>query len=145
MTDTKTPSPSDAEIAELRAQFGITSDGRGIKEFSKVADFTRTVLARWGTQPAGLSAALLSELRGYLTAAADSSMSRNNSEALASELLEQMDKELGATQQPAPVREPQPMPDLTQLTERGAEAWAGVDAQALREGGITKGGQHGAE
>lgn len=44
--------------------------------------------------------------------------------------------------QSAPVREPQPMPDLTQLTERGAEAWAGVDAQALRMGGITKGGQH---
>ena len=37
------------------------------------------------------------------------------------------------TPQPV-VREPQPMPDLTQLTERGAEAWAGVDAQALREG-----------
>lgn len=26
------------------------------------------------------------------------------------------------------------MPDLSQLTERGAKAWAGVDAQALREG-----------
>lgn len=26
------------------------------------------------------------------------------------------------------------MPDLTQLTERGATAWAGVDAQALRVG-----------
>lgn len=37
------------------------------------------------------------------------------------------------TPQPV-VREPQPMPDLTQLTERGAEAWAGVDAQALRAG-----------
>lgn len=47
--------------------------------------------------------------------------------------------------QPQAVLEPQPMPDLTQLTERGAEAWAGVDAQALREGGITKGGQHGAD
>lgn len=35
---------------------------------------------------------------------------------------------------PQAVREPQPMPDLTQLTERGAKAWAGVDAQALREG-----------
>ena len=30
--------------------------------------------------------------------------------------------------------EPMPMPDLTQLTERGAEAWAGVDAHALRVG-----------
>lgn len=46
---------------------------------------------------------------------------------------------------PQAVREPQPMPDLTRLTERGATAWAGVDAQALRMGGITKGGQHGAD
>lgn len=30
--------------------------------------------------------------------------------------------------------QPQAMPDLTALTERGAKAWAGVDAQALREG-----------
>ena len=30
--------------------------------------------------------------------------------------------------------QPQVMPDLTALTERGAVAWAGVDAQALREG-----------
>ena len=29
---------------------------------------------------------------------------------------------------------PQEMPDLTTLTERGAKAWAGVDAQGLREG-----------
>ena len=28
----------------------------------------------------------------------------------------------------------QEMPDLTTLTERGAKAWAGVDAQGLREG-----------
>lgn len=32
------------------------------------------------------------------------------------------------------VGQPQAMPDLSQLTERGARAWAGVDAQALREG-----------
>ena len=30
--------------------------------------------------------------------------------------------------------QPQAMPDLTALTERGAKAWTGVDAQALREG-----------
>lgn len=30
--------------------------------------------------------------------------------------------------------QPQAMPDLSQLTERGAKAWAGVDAQALRDG-----------
>ena len=36
--------------------------------------------------------------------------------------------------------------DLSNLTERGAAAWAGVDAQALREGHNTtpkEGGQHG--
>ena len=32
------------------------------------------------------------------------------------------------------IGQPQAMPDLTQLTERGAKAWAGVDAQGLREG-----------
>ena len=30
--------------------------------------------------------------------------------------------------------QPQAMPDLTALTERGAKAWAGVDARGLREG-----------
>jgi len=30
--------------------------------------------------------------------------------------------------------QPQAMPDLSQLTERGAKVWAGVDAQALRDG-----------
>ena len=33
-----------------------------------------------------------------------------------------------------PIGQPQAMPDLSQLTERGAKAWAGVDAQGLREG-----------
>ena len=33
--------------------------------------------------------------------------------------------------------QPQAMPDLTALTERGAKAWAGVDAQALRDGGAS--------
>ena len=32
-----------------------------------------------------------------------------------------------------PIGQPQAMPDLSQLTERGAVAWAGVDAQGLRE------------
>ena len=31
--------------------------------------------------------------------------------------------------------QPQAMPDLSQLTERGAKAWTGVDAQGLRGGG----------
>lgn len=33
------------------------------------------------------------------------------------------------------IGQPQAMPDLSQLTERGAKAWAGVDAQDLRAGG----------
>ena len=37
------------------------------------------------------AAALLQDIRGYLVAAADSSMSRNNSELLASELLQRID------------------------------------------------------
>lgn len=32
------------------------------------------------------------------------------------------------------IGQPQAMPDLSQLTERGAEAWTAVDAQGLREG-----------
>ena len=32
------------------------------------------------------------------------------------------------------IGQPQAMPDLSQLTERGAKAWAGVDAQGPREG-----------
>ena len=32
------------------------------------------------------------------------------------------------------IGQPQAMPDLSQLTERGSKAWAGVDAQGLREG-----------
>ena len=35
------------------------------------------------------------------------------------------------------IGQPQAMPDLSQLTERGAKAWAGVDAQGLREGGAS--------
>ena len=32
------------------------------------------------------------------------------------------------------IGQPQAMPDLSKLTERGAKAWAGVDAQGLRDG-----------
>ena len=35
------------------------------------------------------------------------------------------------------IGQPQAMPDLSALTERGAKAWAGVDAQALRDGGAS--------
>jgi hypothetical protein len=41
--------PTDAEIAALRDQFGITSNGRGVRAFTNVADYTTEVLSRWGT------------------------------------------------------------------------------------------------
>ena len=41
-TDTRPP-PTDDEIAALRSEFGITSNGRGIKEFTQVRDFARSV------------------------------------------------------------------------------------------------------
>lgn len=85
MTDTKTPSPSDAEIIAL-ADETRTAEG-GANGYILPISFARAVLARWGAQP-------------------------------------------------APVQKPQPMPDLSQLTERGATAWAGIEAQALREGRV---------
>ncbi|AFU45415.1 phage protein [Acidovorax sp. KKS102] len=36
---------------------------------------------------------------------------------------------------------PQEMPDLSALTERGAKAWAGVDAQGLRDGVASAGSE----
>lgn len=39
------------------------------------------------------------------------------------------------------IGQPQEMPDLSALTERGAKAWAGVDAQGLREGVASAGGE----
>lgn len=55
MADTTPLAPTDAEIAALQSEFGITSNGRGIKEFTQVRNFARAVLARWGEQqvPAG--------------------------------------------------------------------------------------------
>ena len=37
--------------------------------------------------------------------------------------------------------QPQAMPDLSALTERGAKAWAGVDAQGLRDGAASAGSE----
>ena len=37
--------------------------------------------------------------------------------------------------------QPQAMPDISALTERGAKAWAGVDAQGLREGVASAGSE----
>ncbi|MEJ8296829.1 hypothetical protein WKI45_28800 [Delftia tsuruhatensis] len=44
--------PAREEIAALRAEHGITSTGRGIKEFEQVEAFVRAVLQRWGAAPA---------------------------------------------------------------------------------------------
>ena len=41
--------PTDEELAALRTEFGITSNGRGIREFTQVIGFARAVLAKWGT------------------------------------------------------------------------------------------------
>lgn len=44
--------PTREEIAALRTEHGITSTGRGIKEFEQVDAFVRAVLQRWGAAPA---------------------------------------------------------------------------------------------
>jgi len=44
---------SDEQIATLRTRYGITSNGRGIREFTQVADFARAVLALSSPEPAG--------------------------------------------------------------------------------------------
>lgn len=53
----------------------------------------------------------------------------------AAQALEDWEQAIGAGGVSGPLMgQPQAMPDLTALTERGAKAWTGVDAQALREG-----------
>jgi hypothetical protein len=37
---------TDDQINELRQQYGVTSDGRGIKEFTYVVDFARAIEAK---------------------------------------------------------------------------------------------------
>lgn len=39
---------TDEQINDLRQQYGVTSDGRGIKEFTKVRDFARAIEAAHG-------------------------------------------------------------------------------------------------
>ena len=53
----------------------------------------------------------------------------------AAQALEDWEQAVGAGGVSGPLMgQPQAMPDLTALTERGAKAWTAVDAQALREG-----------
>jgi hypothetical protein len=39
---------TDEQINKLRQQYGVTSDGRGIKEFTYVVDFARAIEAAHG-------------------------------------------------------------------------------------------------
>jgi hypothetical protein len=39
---------TDEQINTLRQQYGVTSDGRGIKEFTYVVDFARAIEAAHG-------------------------------------------------------------------------------------------------
>jgi hypothetical protein len=43
---------TDEQINELRQQYGVTSDGRGIKEFTYVCDFVRAIEAKLGEKNA---------------------------------------------------------------------------------------------
>lgn len=53
--------PAREEIAALRAEHGITSTGRGIKEFEQIDAFVRAVLQRWGAAPQEPAAASADE------------------------------------------------------------------------------------
>jgi hypothetical protein len=46
---------TDEEINELRQQYGVTSDGRGIKEFTYVCDFVRAIEAKLREKNGGKS------------------------------------------------------------------------------------------
>ena len=71
--------------------------------------------------------ARIAELEGHLS-------SIRNEGARIAELEAQL-ASIGAGGVSGPlIGQPQAMPDLSQLKERGAVAWAGVDAQGLREG-----------
>lgn len=59
--------------------------------------------------------------------------------------LEEFAASLGAGGVAPLIGKPQAMPDLSQLTERGQQAWAGVDAQALREGRVSTAASAGSE
>ncbi|AFU45411.1 hypothetical protein C380_08545 [Acidovorax sp. KKS102] len=149
MTDTKTPSPS--VLASLRHLYQNMVNG-GVRDTASSKRIAEGLLApaiealERGAQPAGEPVAWMWQHdETGRTGFVDCWQVENGWQVNNPRLKLVRPLVFGDTApQPAPVRDPQPMPDLTQLTERGAEAWAGVDAQALREGGIT-GGQHGAE
>src|SRR6476620_10569776 len=122
-----TDRPTDAEIEELARPF-ISRVGShwehddAIPDNGRIEEFARAVLAKWGAQPAPaaspepITRAWVDEVRQYLVAAADSSMSRNNSEQLASELLDQMPQ---ATAGPAPLTTLSIAPVRRFLADRG--------------------------
>jgi hypothetical protein len=110
--------PTDGELLTLIRSFGYTT----ARQTEEIAD---AILARWGTAPTGEPVAW----QGVHDPT--DLYHRKPPQADVHPLYR------AASPQPAePPRVPQPMPDLTQLTERGATAWAGVDPQALREGRV---------
>jgi hypothetical protein len=44
---------TDGQINKLRQQYGVTSNGRGIKEFTYVVDFARAIEAARGITKGG--------------------------------------------------------------------------------------------
>jgi hypothetical protein len=57
---------SDEQIAALRSRYGVTSNGRGIREFTQVCDFARAVLAAAEADKAVPDAWLFYDTRGRL-------------------------------------------------------------------------------
>ncbi|MBW8463350.1 hypothetical protein, partial [Acidovorax sp.] len=103
------------------------------------------VFARWGD----MKGAPLAMCRGF--ALAIEAEVRKDDEALIGQMLEALEnhdgnyklsKSMGAAVDAAitAARARLLDSDLSNLTERGAAAWAGVDAQKLREGLVTPGG-----
>lgn len=59
MNTTNKTVPSDGEINTLRERYGITSNGRGIREFTQVVDFARAVLEAAKADKPDLAAMIL--------------------------------------------------------------------------------------
>jgi hypothetical protein len=120
--------PTDAEIEVAWTE----ATGSSILPYpDDMLAFARAVLAKWG-QPSGAGEPVAwqeyaQHLEYCRTCAEDGIGACDEGARL------KVNAMLATPIQPA---EPQPMPDLTQLTERGAKAWAGVDVQALREGRV---------
>lgn len=143
MTDTKTPSPSDAEIAALYLQ----ETGFDINDSpAALLDFARAVLARWGQPQAVAGGDLVACTygdNGYACCEGGPCQAELHNEKI-------------AAPPPQAVREPR---EMTQLEYERLQAISldysdsEDECTGFRDGwraaekhhGITKGGQHGAE